>query len=66
MIGPNSKDRICLNHDCPDYQKRNTGNIIKKEFNANKRQPDQMLDDQIVTWKGSQPLLYALLLQFRY
>jgi transposase-like protein len=34
MIGPNSKDRICLNLDCLDYRKRNAGNIIKKGFNA--------------------------------
>jgi len=34
MIGPNSKDRICLNPDCLDYRKRKAGNIIKKGFNA--------------------------------
>ena len=34
MVGANSKDQICLNPDCPDYRKRNTGNIIKKGFNA--------------------------------
>ena len=34
MTGANSKDLICLNRDCPDYRKRNTGNIIKKGFNA--------------------------------
>ena len=34
MIGPNSKDLICLNPDCLDYRKRNAGNIIKKGFNA--------------------------------
>ncbi|MGB7001246.1 MAG: hypothetical protein WBE22_04445 [Halobacteriota archaeon] len=34
MIGPKSKDRICLNPDCLDYRKRNAGNIIKKGFNA--------------------------------
>jgi len=34
MAGANSKGQICLNRDCPDYRKRNTGNIIKKGFNA--------------------------------
>jgi transposase-like protein len=34
MTGANSKDLICLNGDCPDYRKRNTGNIVKKGFNA--------------------------------
>jgi len=34
MTGANSKDLICLNRDCQDYRKRNTGSIIKKGFNA--------------------------------
>jgi transposase-like protein len=34
MIGPNSKDQICLNLDCLDYRKRKAGSIIKKGFNA--------------------------------
>jgi len=34
MAGENSKDPICLNPDCPDYRKRNTGTIVKKGFNA--------------------------------
>jgi len=34
MAGANSKGQICLNPDCLDYRKRNTGNIIKKGFNA--------------------------------
>jgi len=34
MAGATSNDQICLNRDCPDYRKRNTGTIIKKGFNA--------------------------------
>jgi transposase-like protein len=34
MARANSKDQICLNPNCPDYRKRNTGQIIKKGFNA--------------------------------
>ena len=34
MAGANAKDQICLNPDCSDYRKRNTGAIIKKGFNA--------------------------------
>jgi len=34
MGGATSNDQICLNPDCPDYRKRNTGTIIKKGFNA--------------------------------
>jgi transposase-like protein len=34
MAGANAKDLICLNPDCPDYRKRNTGAIIKKGVNA--------------------------------
>jgi transposase-like protein len=34
MAGATSNDQICLNPDCPDYRKRNMGQIIKKGFNA--------------------------------
>jgi transposase-like protein len=34
MAVATSNDQICLNPDCPDYRKRNTGTIIKKGFNA--------------------------------
>jgi transposase-like protein len=34
MAVATSNDQICLNPECPDYRKRNTGTIIKKGFNA--------------------------------
>jgi len=34
MTGANPNDQICLNPDCPDYRKKNTGQIIKKGFNV--------------------------------
>jgi hypothetical protein len=34
MAVANSRDQICLNPDCPDYREINTGNIIKKGFDA--------------------------------
>jgi transposase-like protein len=34
MTGANPNEQICLNPDCPDYRKKNTGQIIKKGFNV--------------------------------
>lgn len=38
MAGANPNDQICLNPDCLDYRKKNTGHIIKKGFNAKNNQ----------------------------
>jgi len=38
MTEANPNDQICLNPDCPDYRKKNTGHIIKKGFNAKSNQ----------------------------
>ena len=35
-----------MNPDCPDYQKRNTGKIIKKGFNAKGKYPKDIAENK--------------------